>query len=230
MDHVIDVVLPCLDEAGALPWLLPRLPEGYRAIVVDNGSTDGSPDIARDLGATVVTCAQRGYGAACHAGLEAAGADIVAFCDCDASVDPADLPALIAPVAADAADLVVGRRRPTGRGSWPLHARIANLELARQVRRRTGLPLRDLGPVRVARRTPLLGLGIADRRSGYPLETVLRAARAGWRVEGRDVAYAPRTGKSKVTGTARGTIQAVRDMRAAFAAVEAAAAMRGPRE
>jgi glycosyltransferase involved in cell wall biosynthesis len=226
MGDVIDVVLPCLDEAGALPWLLPRLPPGYRAIVVDNGSTDGSPDLARSLGATVVECAQRGYGAACHAGLEAAVADIVVFCDCDASVDPDDLPTLVGPVLSGAADLVVGRRRPTSRGSWPLHARIANLELARQVRRRTGLPLRDLGPVRVARRAPLLDLGLVDRRSGYPLETVLRAAQAGWRIQGVDVKYAPRTGKSKVTGTARGTIQAVRDMRAAFAAIDVAAAQR----
>ncbi|MCU1689130.1 MAG: glycosyltransferase [Pseudonocardiales bacterium] len=227
IDAVIDVVFPCLDEAGALPWLMGRMPAGYRAIVVDNGSTDGSPDLARSLGATVVECARRGYGAACHAGLEAATADIVVFCDCDASVDPADLPSLVAPVLSGAADLVVGRRRPTARRSWPMHARIANLELARQVRRRTGLPLRDLGPVRVARRAPLLELGLIDRRSGYPLETVLRAASAKWRIQGVDVRYAPRTGKSKVTGTVRGTIQAVRDMRAAFAAVEATTAVRG---
>lgn len=223
MAEVIDVVLPCLDEAGALPWLLPRLPAGYRAIVVDNGSTDGSPDLARSLGATVVHCPQRGYGAACHAGLEAATADIVVFCDCDGSIDPADLPLLVAPVAGGAANMVVARRRPTTWRSWPVHARVANLELARQVRRRTGLPLRDLGPVRVARREPLLALGIADRRSGYPLETVLRAAQAGWGIAGADVRYAPRTGKSKVTGTVRGTVQAVRDMRTAFAAIDSAA-------
>lgn len=227
MGGVIDVVLPCLDEAGALPWLLARFPAGYRAIVVDNGSTDGSPELARSLGATVVDCPQRGYGAACHAGLEAAQGDIVVFCDCDASVDPADLPNLVAPVLSGIADLVVGRRRPTTRRSWPLHARIANLELARQVRRRTGLPLRDLGPVRVARRTPLLELGLIDRRSGYPLETVLRAAQAGWRIEGVDVKYAPRTGKSKVTGTVRGTVQAVRDMRTAFRAVDASTGSTG---
>lgn len=227
MGHVIDVVFPCLDEAGALPWLLERLPPGYRAIIVDNGSTDGSADVARSLGATVVECPQRGYGAACHAGLETAVSDIVVFCDCDASVDPADLPNLVAPVLSGVADLVVGRRRPTSRGSWPLHARIANLELARQVRRRTGLALRDLGPVRVAGREPLLDLGLIDRRSGYPLETVLRAAHAGWRIEGVDVAYRSRTGKSKVTGTVRGTVQAVRDMRAAFAAVDASTASGG---
>ena len=86
---VLDIVLPCLDEAAALPWLLDRIPAGARAIVVDNGSRDGSPDIARAHGATVVNCAARGYGAACHVGLEAAVAEFVAFCDCDASLDPA---------------------------------------------------------------------------------------------------------------------------------------------
>jgi glycosyltransferase involved in cell wall biosynthesis len=216
----IDVVLPCLDEAGALPAVLGGLPAGYRAIVVDNGSSDGSPDIARALGAQVVLCERRGYGAACHAGLEAALADIVVFCDCDASVDTAMLGELVAPVLSGHADMVVARRRPTSRGSWPLHARIANVELARRVRRRTGMPLRDLGPVRVARRVDLLALGLQDRRSGYPLETVLRAAAAGWSIVGVDVPYAPRTGKSKVTGTVRGTVQAVRDMSAVFAQVE----------
>ncbi|WUJ01117.1 glycosyltransferase [Streptomyces sp. NBC_00391] len=87
-----DVVLPCLDEAGALPWVLDRIPAGRRAIVVDNGSTDGSADIARDLGAYVVPESRRGFGAACHAGLTAATADVVRFCDGDASLDPAMLP------------------------------------------------------------------------------------------------------------------------------------------
>ncbi|MEO9138361.1 MAG: glycosyltransferase, partial [Jatrophihabitans sp.] len=90
-------------------------------------------------------------------------------------------------------------------------------ELARRVRRRTGLALRDIGPLRVARREPLLALPIADRRSGYPVETVLRAVEAGWVVVGVDVDYHPRTGRSKVTGTMRGTIQAVRDMSAVLA-------------
>ena len=210
MDALIDIVLPCLDEAGALPWVLSRIPASARAIVVDNGSTDGSADLARSLGATVVTCAQRGYGAACHAGLFAADADLVAFCDCDASLDPADALRL----AAVDADLVVGRRCPTTRRAWPLHARLANRELARRVRRRTGVALRDVGPLRVAPRERLLALGVADRRSGYPVETVVRAADAGWRIAQVDVAYAPRTGRSKVTGTWRGAATAVRDMTA----------------
>jgi glycosyltransferase involved in cell wall biosynthesis len=206
----LDIVLPCLDEAGALPWVLSRIPDGARAIIVDNGSTDGSAGIARELGATVVSCPQRGYGAACHAGLLAASADLVAFCDCDGSLDPADALRL----AAVDADLVVGRRRPTAWTAWPLHARLANRELARRVRRRTGAALNDVGPMRVAARERLLALGLVDRRSGYPVETVVRAADAGWRIAQVDVAYLPRTGRSKVTGTWRGAATAVRDMSA----------------
>jgi len=209
----LDVVLPCLDEAAALPWVLSRIPDGARAIVVDNGSTDDSPAIARALGATVVSCARRGYGAACHAGLLAATAEFVAVCDCDGTLDPADALAFVDDLRRGA-DLVVARRRPAGRGAYPLSLRFANAELARRVRRHTGARIRDVGPLRVARRDALLELGLTDRRSGYPVETVVRAAAAGWRIVGRDVAYTPRVGRSKVTGTMRGRMQAVRDMRA----------------
>ncbi|MFJ7995760.1 glycosyltransferase family 2 protein [Streptomyces sp. NPDC096310] len=212
-----DVVLPCLDEALALPWVLERLPAGWRAIVVDNGSSDGSAEIAAALGATVVHEPRRGFGAACHAGLLAAEAEFVCFCDCDASLDPRLLPPFVAEVAADRADLVLGRRRPERHSAWPAHARAGNLALARMTRRRTGLPLRDLGPLRATRREALLGLGLTDRRSGYPLEMVVRAADAGWRVTEHDVPYLSRAGKSKVTGTWRGTWQAVRDMRGVLA-------------
>ncbi|MFE9448916.1 glycosyltransferase family 2 protein [Streptomyces sp. NPDC006739] len=208
----VDVVLPCLNEAGALPWVLERIPAGWRAIVVDNGSTDGSAEVARALGATVVHEPRRGFGAACHAGLTASDADIVCFCDCDASLDPSLLAPFVREVREGGADLVLGRRRPRGRGAWPLHARAGNLALARMLRRRTGLRLHDLGPLRAARREPLLALGLTDRRSGYPLEMVVRAADAGWRIAEHDVPYLPRTGASKVTGTWRGTWQAVRDM------------------
>ncbi|MGW1894479.1 glycosyltransferase family 2 protein [Streptomyces sp. NPDC002004] len=216
-DLSVDIVFPCLDEAAALPWVLSRVPDGWRALVVDNGSRDGSADVARDLGATVVPEPRRGFGAACHAGLAAATADVVGFCDCDASLDPSLLVPFVERIAAGGADLVLGRRRPRSRGAWPPHARAANLALTGMLRRRTGVRLHDLGPLRAARREALLGLGITDRRSGYPLEMVVRAADAGWRIEERDVPYLPRTGRSKVTGTWRGTWQAVRDMRAVLA-------------
>jgi Glycosyl transferase family 2 len=213
-----DVVLPCLDEAAALPWVLGRVPPGWRAIVVDNGSTDGSARVAAELGAHVVHEPVRGFGSACHAGLLAATADLVCFCDCDGSLDPALLAGLAGPVLAGGADLVLGRRRPTAFRAWPAHARLANLQLARLVRRRTGLPLRDLGPMRVARRTALLGLPLTDRRSGYSLQMVVQAADAGWTITETDVPYTPRTGRSKVTGTWRGTWHAVRDMSAVLQA------------
>ncbi|NDK28464.1 glycosyltransferase family 2 protein [Streptomyces sp. TR1341] len=217
----VDVVLPCLDEAEALPWVLGRIPVGWRALVVDNGSRDGSARIARALGATVVDEPRRGFGAACHAGLTAATAGIVCFCDCDASLDPALLVPFVQRIQEGTADLVLGRRRPVARGTWPVHARAGNLALARMLRHRTGLRLHDLGPLRAARREALLGLGLTDRRSGYPLEMVVRAADADWRVAEYDVPYLPRTGTSKVTGTWAGTWHAVRDMRRVLTAAPA---------
>jgi glycosyltransferase involved in cell wall biosynthesis len=210
----VDVVLPCLDEAAALPWVLSRIPAGYRAIVVDNGSTDGSPDIAATHGATVVHVARRGFGAAAHGGLVAASADVVCFMDSDGSFDPAHLPRVVDPVRAGDADLVLGRRRPTTRAAWPVHARLGNAFLAGLLRRRAGIPVHDLGPMRAARRTALLGLDLTDRRFGYPLEMMVKAARAGWRVHEVDVDYAPRAAgsRSKVTGTVRGTLRTVADM------------------
>ncbi|MBI3686051.1 MAG: glycosyltransferase family 2 protein [Actinobacteria bacterium] len=208
----MDLILPCLDEAAALPWVLARVPPGVRAVVVDNGSTDGSAEVAARHDALVVHETRRGFGAACHAGLLAATAPYVAFCDADASLDPAQLDLVTGPVLGGAADLVLGRRVPAGRGAWPVHARLGNRAVAWRLRRRTGLAVRDLGPMRCAPRERLLGLGVTDRRSGYPLEVVLRAALAGWRVVEVPVGYRPRTGRSKVTGTVRGTLQAVRDM------------------
>jgi glycosyltransferase involved in cell wall biosynthesis len=207
---MVDVVLPVLDEREALPWVLGRMPPGHRAIVVDNGSTDGSGAIARALGVVVVEERRRGFGAACFAGLRAATADVVCFMDCDGSLDPRELPGVSGPVAAGA-DLVLGARRAAA-GAWPIHARLANRALAGELRRRTGVALTDLGPMRAARRDALLGLGIADRRSGWPLEMVLRAATAGWRIAEVDVGYRPRIGRSKVTGTVRGSVRALRDM------------------
>jgi dTDP-L-rhamnose 4-epimerase len=98
-------------------------------------------------------------------------------------------------------------------GSWPVHARVANKVLAAELRRRTGVRLRDLGPMRCARRTQLLELGLTDRRFGYPLEMVMAAAVADWRIDEVDIPYLPRSGRSKVTGTVGGTVRTVRDMR-----------------
>ena len=207
-----DVILPVLNERDAIPWVLERMPAGYAPIVVDNGSTDGSGDVAASLGARVVIEPLPGFGAACFAGLTAAESDVVCFMDCDASFDPRELPRVAAPVLAGDAQLLLGARRPVTRGAWPLHARAANRVLALELRRRTKVPLRDLGPMRAAPRQALLDLGMRDRRFGWPLEMVLRASAAGWTIREVDVSYHPRDGTSKVTGTVRGTLRAIHDM------------------
>jgi glycosyltransferase involved in cell wall biosynthesis len=206
-----DVILPALDESAAIAWVLGRMPDGYHPIVVDNGSTDATAAIARELGATVVDEPVRGFGSACFAGLRAATADVVCFMDCDASLDPAALPLLVGYVQRDEADLMIGARIAR-RGAWPVHARVANRVLSSEVRRRTGLDIDDIGPMRSARRTALLDLGLRDRRSGWPLEMVLRAHQHGWRIRDVPVEYRARSGRSKVTGTLSGTARAVRDM------------------
>jgi glycosyltransferase involved in cell wall biosynthesis len=211
-----DVVLPVLDEARAIPWVLERLPPGFRPIVVDNGSTDGSGEVAAALGARVVREPRRGFGAACNAGLLAASAPVVCFMDCDASLDPRDLVELVGALHRGA-DLVLGARRPVRARAWPAHARAANAALTRRVRRRSEVTLQDIGPMRVAHRTKLMDLDLRDRRFGWPLEMVVRAAAAGWRIEERPVAYHPRIGRSKVTGTVRGTARTIRDMRRVLA-------------
>ena len=210
---MVQVILPVLDEAGALPWVLERFPTGFDPLVVDNGSTDGSAAIARSLGAHVVVEPQQGFGAACARGLAEVSSPIVCFMDCDGSLDPRELPGVAGPVVDGDANLVLGNRQPE-RGAWPRHARLANRLLAREINRRSGLALTDLGPMRAARRAPLLSLDLIDRRFGYPLEMVLKAAAAGWTIVEVPVLYRKRAGRSKVTGTVSGTLRAIKDMSA----------------
>jgi glycosyltransferase involved in cell wall biosynthesis len=208
----VEIVLPCLDEAAALPAVLATLPAGWPVLVVDNGSTDDTAAVARAWGARVVVEPRRGYGAAVHAGLWHARADLVAVLDGDGSLDAGALPVLAEAVGSGRADLAVGRRVPTGPGVWPWHARAGNAVVAALLRSR-GVPVHDIAPIRVGGREALLGLGVADRAFGYPLELLLRAGRAGWRIEEVPVRYTRRAGgRSKVTGSVVGTARAVRDM------------------
>ncbi|NVN53250.1 glycosyltransferase family 2 protein [Mycolicibacterium hippocampi] len=210
-DCPVTVVLPCLDEAASLPGVLAALPTGYRALVVDNNSTDDTADVARRHGAQVVAESRPGYGAAVHAGVVAATTPIVAVLDGDGSLDPAELPALVDDVERGA-DMAIGRRRARPGLKWPWHARLGTAAVCWRLRTRHGLQVHDIAPMRVARRDALLALGVADRRSGYPLELLVRAAQAGWSVTEHDVAYGPRTGgKSKVSGSVRGSATAAWD-------------------
>ncbi len=203
-------MLPCLDEAGALPGVLAALPAHYRAIVVDNGSSDGSAGIAAGLGAKVVHEPKRGYGAAVHTGLEAATADVVCFADADGSLDLAELPMLVRGLAG--ADMAVGRRVPNGRNVWPWHARAGNALISSLLRYK-GFPVHDIAPLRAVRRQALLDLDVTDRAFGYPLELLIKARRADWQIAEFDVSYGERAKgtKSKVSGSLRGTLRAARD-------------------
>jgi glycosyltransferase involved in cell wall biosynthesis len=208
-----DVVIPCRDEAAALPLVLADVPVGFNPIVVDNGSTDGTADAARRLGAAVVDEPRPGYGAAVHAGVLAASSEYVAVVDGDDSMDLAELPKLLTAVVDEGVTMAVGRRRPVGRGVWPWHARAGTTLLATWLRRSSGFGVHDLAPMRVCRRDDLLALEIRDRRFGYPLELMVKAARAGWSVREIDIAYRPRAAgtRSKVSGSLRGTSQVARD-------------------
>jgi len=213
----VDVVIPCRDEAGSLPGVLAALPQGYRVIVVNNGSSDGTAEVASAHGAQVVDEPAPGYGSAVHAGVLAATADVVCVLDGDGSMDPAELPLLVAKLH-EGADLAVGRRIPLASSGWPWHARLGNAMIAARLRVKYGLDVHDIGAIRAVGRVALLELGVRNRRSGYPLELLVRASAAGWTVAEVDVTYAPRTaGKSKVSGSVLGTVRAVRDFSAALA-------------
>jgi glycosyltransferase involved in cell wall biosynthesis len=220
-----DLVLPCHDEAGALPGLLHEVPAGFSVIVVDNGSHDATAEVARAHGARVVSERRLGYGAAVQAGIEAATAEYVAVIDGDGSFDPAELPALLAAVRGGRADLALGRRRPVSRGVWPWHARLGNALVVWWLRRSVGYPVHDLAPMRVCRRRALLALDVRDRRFGYPLELLRKATLAGWRLEEHDVSYRPRAAGtvSKVSGSLRGTTRTARDFWTVLSSAEAGA-------
>jgi glycosyltransferase involved in cell wall biosynthesis len=209
---VIEVILPVLDEAESLPLVLGAFRSGFEPLVVDNGSSDGSAQIARKLGARVVSEPQRGFGSACYAGLLAARSELVCFMDADGSLDPGELSRVSDPVLCGQMALCLGARQAEP-GAWPVHARLANRLIALELRRRTRAAVSDLGPMRCAPRERLLALDLRDRAFGWPLEMVLAASRAGWVIGETPITYRRRAaGQSKVTGSARGTYRAIRDM------------------
>src|SRR5512135_2042970 len=144
-DCSVTVVLPCLNEAASLPGVLESIPSGYRALVVDNNSNDGTADVARSHGAEVVTERRPGYGSAVHAGIVAATTPVVAVLDADGSMDPAELPLMVAELERGA-DMVIGRRRPVRGLRWPWHARLGTAAVSWRLRTRHRLPVHDIAP------------------------------------------------------------------------------------
>ncbi len=213
MDLDCDLVIPCRDEAAALPGVLALVPDGMGVIVVDNGSTDGTAEVGASLGARVVHEPRPGYGAAVHAGVEAATATYLAVLDGDGSMDPRQLLPLLEDVRCGRSSMACGRRRPATSGIWPWHARAGNAAVLAWLRHRTGLSVHDIAPVRVCRRSELLALGVEDRRFGYPVELLTRAQQAGWTLTEHDITYHPRAEgtRSKVSGSVKGTVRAARD-------------------
>lgn len=207
------LVLPCRDEEAALVGVLSGVPDDFDVLVVDNGSSDRTADVARDLGARVVEEPRPGYGAAVHAGMLAANTSVVAVMDADGSMRVSDLFRLLADVESGRATLSVGRRRPAKRGVWPWHARAGNAVVAAWIRRRTATPVHDIAPMRVCRRDDLLDLDVRDRGFGYPVELLLRAGEQQWTITEHDIGYHPRAAGtvSKVSGSVRGSLRAARD-------------------
>ena len=180
-DGPVTVVLPCLNEAASLPGVLAAMPDGYRALVVDNNSTDGTAEVARRHGAEVVAETPPGLrvgGARRRGG--GGDADRGGRSTPTARWIPRELPALVDELDRGA-DMAIGRRRAVAGLRWPWHARLGTAAVCWRLRTRYGLPVHDIAPMRVARRDALLALGVTDRRSGYPLELLVRAAQAGWR-------------------------------------------------
>ena len=213
-DARIALIIPALNEELALATVLDELPRAMFAqvIVVDNGSTDGTAALARARGARVVSEPRRGYGRACLAGLAAldGAADIVVFMDADASDVPAEAPALLEPILAGEADLVIGSRR-LGRAApaalaW--HQRWGNRLVVGLIRLLFGFRYTDLGPFRAIRRASLAQLAMRDTNFGWTAEMQVKAVRRGLRVREVPVSYRPRLGQSKISGTVSGSLRA----------------------
>ncbi|MEJ2639542.1 MAG: glycosyltransferase family 2 protein [Desulfosarcinaceae bacterium] len=208
----IAVVIPALNEAEAIGEVVRAVPADRvsQVIVVDNGSSDDTVGRAMAAGARVVKERRRGYGAACLAGAKAADADLLVFLDGDRSDDPSQLDIVAGPVLADEADLVIGSRlRGTlEERAMPLHGRLGNRLVAFILRRLYGTDITDIGSFRAIRTRTLLGLHMEQMTYGWPVEMIVKAARQGLRLRSVPVRYRRRIGRSKVSGTLKGTILA----------------------
>jgi len=209
----VSVVIPTYNEARSIALVLADIPAGIvqQVLVVDSESSDGTAQIARDMGAEVLSEPRRGYGRACLTGLAAVSApDVVVFLDGDYSDRPAEMSLLLEPLRQSAADIVIGTRLGGERiaGAMPLHAVFGNRLAARLIGLLSGVRLTDLGPFRAARYEALIALGLRESTYGWPVEMIVKGARRGLRITEVQVSYHPRIGSSKISGTLRGSIGA----------------------
>jgi len=206
----VSVIIPTYNEAQAIGRVLADLPSDLAAevIVVDSGSSDGTPEIAAKMGARVVKEPRRGYGRACLTGLANANApDMVVFLDGDYSDRPSELPLLLSPIIEDRADITVGSRLGKQHipGALPWHAALGNRLAASLIGLLYGVKVTDLGPFRAGRAHVLRALALEETSYGWAVEMILKAALAGFRIVEVPVSYYPRIGKSKISGTLKGT-------------------------
>jgi glycosyltransferase involved in cell wall biosynthesis len=209
----VSVIIPTRNEAQAIGRVIGDIPADLvtEVIVVDNNSTDGTPEIAARLGARVMTEPRRGYGQACLTGLAGTSApDLVVFLDGDYSDRPAELPLLVAPIAEGRADITIGSRLagPRTPGALPWHALFGNWLAASLITNLYGLKISDLGPFRAARADALRAVELEETTYGWAVELILKGATQGFRIVEVPVSYHPRIGKSKISGTFRGTVGA----------------------
>jgi glycosyltransferase involved in cell wall biosynthesis len=209
----VSVVIPTHNEAQSIGRVLADLPADIvtEVLVVDSNSTDGTPEVAAKLGARVLAEPRRGYGRACLTGLaNTQNPDVVVFLDGDYSDRPAELPILLAPIIEGRADITLGSRLSDNRnaGALPWHQAFGNHLAAGMIRLLYGVKVSDLGPFRAARAEVLSALALEETTYGWAVEMIVKGAIAGFRVVEVPVSYHPRIGKSKISGTLKGTIGA----------------------
>jgi glycosyltransferase involved in cell wall biosynthesis len=209
----VTVIIPTYNEAQAIGRVLADLPPDVatEVIVVDSNSSDGTAVIAAEMGARVVKEPRRGYGRACLTGIANANSpEVVVFLDGDYSDRPAELPILLAPIAEGRADITVGSRLEADRnsGALPWHQSFGNRLAASLIRLLFGVKISDLGPFRAARASVLRALALEEASYGWAVEMILKGALAGFRIVEVPVSYHPRIGKSKISGTLKGTMGA----------------------
>ncbi len=209
----VSVIIPTHNEAQAIGRVLADLPCDLvtEVIVVDSNSTDGTREISAKMGARVIEEPRRGYGRACLTGMaNANNPEVIVFLDGDYSDRPAELPILLAPIIEGRADITIGSRLGANRNSeaMPWHQSLGNRLAVSLIRPLYGLKISDLGPFRAGRASVLRALALEETTYGWAVEMILKGTLAGFRVVEVPVSYHPRLGKSKISGTLKGTVGA----------------------